>query len=112
MGLYDEIISGVKTIVEKTEKKQTITGPLSPCFPSFLTNTYAVPAQNPENKPTSAGKDASPAVGCTTKTAPINANTTHIHSNFVGISFNIQTDMIMAKNGDILLRIFESERTR
>ena len=44
----------------------------------------------------------------TTKTAPINALTTHSHSVLFAFSLSTKYDIIMAKNGDNLFRILAS----
>ena len=86
----------------------TITGPLSPCLPSFRTNVYATPAPKPPITPIMALKNCTFIDGFTTKTAPINAVTTHNHSVLFAFSLSTKYDMIMAKNGDNLFRILAS----
>mgnify|MGYP006993552330 FL=1 len=46
--------------------------------------------------------------GFTTKTAPINAVTTHSHSVLLAFSLSTKYDMIIAKNGDNLFKILAS----
>jgi len=50
--------------------------------------------------------------GFTTKTAPINAVTTHSHSVLFAFSLSTKYDMIMAKNGDNLFKILASAMAR
>ena len=90
----------------------TITGPLSPCLPSFRTNVYATPAPKPPITPIKAFKNCIFMDGFTTKTAPINAVTTHSHSVLFAFSLSTKYDMIMAKNGDNLFRILASAMAR
>ena len=92
------------------ENAKTMSTPRSPCFESFRTYVYAVPAQNPEPRPTRAGRLAMPAVGLMTNSAPMNAMSTETRSTRFGRSFRMKYDMMMAKKGLILFKMLESAR--
>ena len=68
----------------------TITGPLSPLWPNFLTKVYATPAPNPPHTPMRAYTNCIFMDGLTTKTAPANAAATHIHSIMFAFSLSIK----------------------
>ena len=101
--------NGKVTIHENNEKKNTITGVLVPLLVSFRTNTYAVPAPNPPNKPIRAGKTAvKDPVGRMINKAPIKATTVVKISNLDGISFSINIERMIAKNGESLFNMLAS----
>ena len=93
---------------ENSENTIIITGPRSPLMPSLRTYVYAAPAPKPDSSPAKAGMLAIPAVGFITSTAPKNATATIAHSFLVAFSFRMIADIIIAKNGDILLSTLAS----
>ena len=93
-------------------QKNTMRALFSPFFDKARTAVYAAPAPMPPSRPISAGKASDEKPGLTISILPPNAARTARYCQTFARSFSSTSENRIAKNGDILFRMFASASTR